>query len=314
MDSKTPIVTVWCLAFNHNPYIRQCLQGFVEQKTDFKFEVLVHDDASTDGTQDIILEYQQKYPDLIKPILEKENLYSRHDGSLMKLQVDLCRGKYIAFCEGDDYWTDPLKLQKQVDFLESHPDFGMCHTDFSLSDGSRRTHYTEIYPDGNYYPGMLEHENVMIGTLTVLFKKEIFDRTPKYYFDNDFVAGDKPRWIELSKEAKIKYLPEVTACYRILEKSASHSPSLEKNLAFRRGLQDIREFYAKKYNITLTDYDNYYTSALRACYIASSAQVAEKYYQEAKAKKSVTKRGLIFYWGAKSKLFHSLIELFIKPK
>lgn len=312
--TESPIVTIWCLAYNHNPYIRQCLQGFVEQKTTFAYEVLVHDDASTDGTQEIILEYQKKYPEMIKPILEKENLYSRHDGSLMKLQVEKCNGKYIAFCEGDDYWTDPLKLQKQVDFLESHPDYGMCHTDFSLSDGSRRRHYSEIYQDGNYFPGMLEHENVMIGTLTVLFKKEVFDRTPKYYFYNDFVAGDKPRWIELSKEAKIKYLSDITACYRILPHSASHSPSVEKNLSFRRGLQDIREFYAKKYNVTLTDYNNYYTSVLRVCYMASDAQKAEMYYREAKEKKSVTRRGRVFYWGSKNKLFRALLEMVIKPK
>lgn len=314
MDSKTPMVTVWCLTFNHNPYIRQCLEGFVEQKTDFKFEVLVHDDASTDGTQDIILEYQQKYPDLIKPLLEKENQYSKHDGSLMRLQIENCQGRYIAFCEGDDYWTDPLKLQKQVDFLEAHPDYGLCHTDFVLSDRSRRKHYSEHYPDGNYFPGLLLHENAGIGTLTVLFRKETFDRTPKFYLNEPFVAGDTPRWIELAKEAKIKYIPEVTAAYRILPQSASHHSSFEKDIAFREGLQNIRLFYAEKYNIKLTDFRNYYTNLLKCCYKASESKAAEKYYNEAKSGNYLTMKGRVFYLGAKNRWLHRLIDVIITPK
>lgn len=336
-------VATRCFTYNQAQYIEGSLRGFAMQDTDFPVVYIIVDDASTDGEPEVIQSWannnllvedgtqlirEMPYGQLIegtlkgKPLstfvmlLLSENYYQtgREIKKFEYISHWFGDAKYHALCEGDDYWIHPQKLALQVSFMESNPDYGMCHTDFSLSDGSRRRHYEEKYPDGNYFPGLLEHENVMIGTLTVLYRKAVYDRTPKYYFNEDFVAGDKAIWIELSREAKIKYLPEVTACYRILEKSASHSPSLEKNLAFIRGLQDIREFYAKKFNITLTDYDNYYTSALRACYIASNAQVAEKYYQEAKAKKSVTKRGLIFYWGAKSKLFHSLIELFIKPK
>ena len=96
------------------------------QKADFRFEAIVHDDASTDNTAAIIREYAEKYPDIIKPIYETENQYSKHDGSLTRIMNAHTRGKYIAMCEGDDYWTDPYKLQKQVDFLESHPDYAMC--------------------------------------------------------------------------------------------------------------------------------------------------------------------------------------------
>lgn len=122
------MVTIRCIAYNQAEYIRQCLDGFVMQKTDFRFEAVVHDDASTDGTDEIIREYAEKYPDIIKPIFEKENLYSKHDGSLFRVMKEACKGKYIAYCEGDDYWTDPCKLQKQVDYLESHPDVVYsCH-------------------------------------------------------------------------------------------------------------------------------------------------------------------------------------------
>lgn len=125
-DSTIPLVTIRCITYNHEPYIRQCLEGFVMQKTNFPFEAIVHDDASTDGTAAIIREYAEKYPDIIKPIYETENQYSKHDGSLRKIMDAHMRGKYIAICEGDDYWIDPLKLQKQVDLLENNPSVSLC--------------------------------------------------------------------------------------------------------------------------------------------------------------------------------------------
>lgn len=119
-------VSIRCFTYNHERFIRQCLEGVVMQKTDFRFEAIVHDDASTDNTAAVIREYAEKYPDIIKPIYETENQYSKHDGSLTRIMNAHTRGKYIAMCEGDDYWTDPYKIQKQVDFLESHPDYVMC--------------------------------------------------------------------------------------------------------------------------------------------------------------------------------------------
>lgn len=121
-------VSIVCNAYNHEKYIRSALDGFVMQKTTFPFEVLVHDDASTDRTAEIIREYEIKYPDIIKPIYSKENQYSKKDGSLSRIQYGRVQGKYIAICEGDDYWTDPLKLQKQFDLLESHPEIDICAT------------------------------------------------------------------------------------------------------------------------------------------------------------------------------------------
>ena len=121
-----PLVTIRCITYNHEPYIRQCLDGFIMQKTNFRFEAIVHDDASTDGTADIIREYAEKYPEIIKPILQNENQYSKRDGSIRRILNENTHGKYVALCEGDDYWIDPLKLQKQVDFMEKHEDYSMC--------------------------------------------------------------------------------------------------------------------------------------------------------------------------------------------
>src|SRR5690606_7564710 len=124
--ASTPLVSISCITYNHAPYIRQCLDGLVMQQCNFTFEVLIHDDASTDDTQEIIKEYQKKYPEIIKPIFQDENQYSIGIRGIMpRFNYPRAQGKYIALCEGDDYWTDPLKLQKQVDFLEANPEYSL---------------------------------------------------------------------------------------------------------------------------------------------------------------------------------------------
>ncbi|GHV23843.1 hypothetical protein AGMMS49959_18350 [Planctomycetales bacterium] len=126
---NTPLVSIICPTYNHAKFIRQCLDGFVMQKTNFPVEVLIHDDASTDGTADIIREYEQKYPDLIKPIYQTENQWSKNRLNVSKICCEMycnSQSKYIASCEGDDYWTDPSKLQKQIDFLENNDNYSIC--------------------------------------------------------------------------------------------------------------------------------------------------------------------------------------------
>ena len=151
--SADPLVSIRCMVYNHEPFLRQCLDGFVMQQTTFPFEAIVHDDASTDGSAAIIREYAEKYPDIIKPIYETENLYSKHDGSVIRIMDAAMHpaSKYIALCEGDDYWTDPHKLQLQVDFLESHPDYSFSVHDVKVweEDNQRfRTyHHLDISSD-----------------------------------------------------------------------------------------------------------------------------------------------------------------------
>lgn len=134
-STNGPLVSISCMTYNHAPYIRKCLDGFLLQQTNFAFEIIIHDDASADGTTGIIEEYASKYPGFIFPLLQKENLYSKGiRGLSTRYNYPRCRGKYIAVCEGDDYWTDPLKLQKQVDFLEANGDYVLTYHDFSIVD------------------------------------------------------------------------------------------------------------------------------------------------------------------------------------
>lgn len=128
---KKPLVAIHCMTYNHESYLREALEGFLMQQTEFPFVAIVHDDASTDGTIKILEEYAEKFPDIILPIFEKENQYSKSNGELsaiMNLAIEVTGAKYIAMCEGDDYWTYPLKLQKQVNFLEANDNIiYTCH-------------------------------------------------------------------------------------------------------------------------------------------------------------------------------------------
>ena len=141
------MVSVCCIAYNHEKYIKDALNGFIMQKTTFKYEVLINDDASPDCTADIIRKYTSKYPDIIRPIYQTENQYSKGVKIIGTILIPLARGKYIAICEGDDYWTNPNKLQFQVDFLESHPEYaGMAHNVRYLNDPSNEVNINkELY-------------------------------------------------------------------------------------------------------------------------------------------------------------------------
>lgn len=125
-----PLVSICCITYNHAPFIRKCLEGFLMQK-DVDYEILIHDDCSTDGTTEIVREYEAKHPDIIKPIYETENQYQKVGTSGIDMfNYRRAQGKYIAYCEGDDYWTNPLKLKKQVDFMEANPEYSVCFTTF----------------------------------------------------------------------------------------------------------------------------------------------------------------------------------------
>jgi glycosyltransferase involved in cell wall biosynthesis len=152
------------------------------QKTNFLFEVLVHDDASTDGTVDIIREYETKYPDIIKPIYQTENQYSKGISISPTYQFPRAKGKYIALCEGDDYWTDPLKLQKQVDFLEANPTYSLCSCRFTVLMQATG----ELQSDWNQFLFGKKNDRADVdlkklcygwfpGTQTVVFRKNALD-------------------------------------------------------------------------------------------------------------------------------------------
>ena len=229
-----PKVSVICCAYNHEPYIRECLDGLVKQETSFKYEVIVHDDASTDATAEVIREYQAMYPGLIRPIYQIENQYSRKTAILRTFVYPRVKGKYVAICEGDDYWTDSQKLQKQVDALEADSEFSMCCT--SCDGYVQQTGKTfEFVPSERKVLTwkVLMKRNV-IANLTTLVRTEYLIEFAERVCPQmpSFPMGDYPMWLFMASKGPIIQLADNTATYRVLESSASHFTDPKKLIAF----------------------------------------------------------------------------------
>lgn len=198
MENELVKLSIICEAYNQEKYIRRCLDGFLMQKVNFKYEILINDDASTDDTVKIIEEYVKKYPDIFVPTYQNENLYPRGIRSWVDIQLPLAKGKYIAFCEGDDYWTDPYKLQKQVDFLDTHPDYSVTfhryhilNKDYVIKDGLDDMFINK--DRGITVSTEMFLQRWMTQFLTIVYRKDSFDFTDgtrqkyKYFRDSHLV-------------------------------------------------------------------------------------------------------------------------------
>lgn len=314
MEDKEPLVSICCITYNHENYIRDAIEGFLIQNTSFPFEIIIHDDASTDNTANIIEEYANKYPDLFVTILQSENQWSKGGGSIYaRFVYPRARGKYIALCEGDDYWTDPLKLQKQVEFLEENPDYGIVHTNFSTSDGKRIS--INYYPRNDQYLNSFLSGNISIGTLTVLFRKDLFDSLPKYYLEKNFKMGDLPLWIEFAKNSKIKYIPDSTAMYRVLENSASHSSDIDKEIDFRKSSLKVKLFYIEKFRLFELKKQalmSFYSGIIKLSYEKHNRQYSEKYFKKLCKIGRPSFRTILFFYGTKYRMIRNIINMVYK--
>ncbi len=249
------LVAIKCLTYNHEPFIRQCLDGFIMQQTNFRFVAIVHDDASTDGTADIIREYAEKYPEIIKPIYEVENQYSKKDGSIRRIMdesVEHTGCKYIAICEGDDCWIDSLKLQKQVDLLEKYNDYSMCCTGYIADDGIKQTKITK---NRLYTFDLLEWSKKWIAMpLTTMYRRSILD---EYYLkaNNYKFIRDTHLYYHILKKGKGIYLPDITSIYHLHmggvcsmilpEINAVHAYNIQKEIYQLNGDEASRVLYVR---------------------------------------------------------------------
>ena len=209
-------VSVVCNVYNHAQYLRDALEGFVTQKTTFPFEVLIHDDASTDESAEIIREYEEKYPELIFPIYQTENQYSQKVPINMTYQIPRIRGKYVAVCEGDDYWTDPEKLQKQVDFLDAHGDYTLCACStvwLNMASGAKLNKcQTDVDRDVSLEEIIMEANGRVFQYATVMVRRELFCQRPDWM--RHFGVGDTPLAIYAAIHGKVRMLCDVMAVYR----------------------------------------------------------------------------------------------------
>ena len=187
------LVSVFCLAYNHEKYIARALDSMVCQQTDFPFEIIVHDDASTDRTADILREYEARYPDKIRGVYETENQFYNPNISIIRdLMVPLSSGEFFAFCECDDSWNDPLKLQRQVDYLRKHPECSMCvHTAYRHIVGTDEAE-DQIYPAGvtedRDFPAeeLVRRGAGMFATNSFMVRRPIYADMPECFTMQDF--------------------------------------------------------------------------------------------------------------------------------
>ena len=254
-DVNDIMVSICCSTYNHEKYISDAIESFLMQKTNFKFEILIHDDASTDSTPEIIKKYELKYPEIIKPLYQTENQYSK---GIKVGQINRARakGKYIAVCEGDDYWIDPYKLQKQVDYMEAHPGCSLCvHAAYRVSPSkkklvkpirpskkSRIFKVEEIISGGG---GLFATNSNMYRTILVRDMPEFYIKAP---------VGDYPMAIYLALLGEVYYMDEYMSAYRTnvpnswtnrtmrdIKKKAEHVKKIVKML------EEIDEFSNFKY-------------------------------------------------------------------
>ena len=212
-----PLVSISCITYNHASYIKECIDGFLMQKTNFNFEVLIHDDHSTDGTEEIIKEYAKQYPDIIKPLFEKENQYSlgKPIGSAV-WNLPRARGKYIAMCEGDDYWIDPYKLQKQVDIMENNPNCSLVISNgISLNEITKKQYIInpmgDIKKSGFISPNLVLLERRLIPTASMFYRKGQ-SKMPDFF--RNCPVGDRPLRLWLLSNGDVYYFATPMLVYR----------------------------------------------------------------------------------------------------
>ena len=236
--------------FNHDSFIAEAIESFLAQQCNFNIELLIGNDASTDNTLEIAKNYAVKYPEKIKLIDHKQNLGLLRN---YKSLINISQGEYLAVLESDDYWIDNLKLQKQVDFLDSHPSCGITFTRWvRLRDGK-----LSIQPDESakhkrfrkaLYESFLLWHNKIRAT-TVCFRRTLFDQYCNIddYISLDFQTIDYPVFLSIIKHSDIYYFPIPTSVYRILETSISHNRNWEKALKYQIGIEQMRSYIISLY-------------------------------------------------------------------
>jgi glycosyltransferase involved in cell wall biosynthesis len=295
-----PLVSVKMLTYNHMPYIVQAIECVLKQKTDFPFELVIGEDCSTDGTREIVFDYQKKYPDIIRVITSDENVGGKKNSYRT---AKAFRGKYVAFCEGDDYWHNPEKLRKQVDYIERHPECGVVHSSFDvhhISSGNLIKDYVK-FRNWSVPPRMDIYDllndcgiGFWIHTCTAMMRRHLYEKIteadPYLHQNGHFLMGDTPLWAEASLLSEIIFLPESLATYRVLAESASHSKDKIKKCRFNKSNADVKLYICDKYKLP-----GEYRRIIESAWCYHTLRLAF-YERNANLAMEIKKRGNMFTW------------------
>ena len=281
--TKQPLVTVQIYAYNKEAYIKECLDSVLLQETNFEYEVILSENPGSDHTRDICIEYQKKFPEKLILVLREENMglfYNYFEAEKMS------RGKYIARCDGDDYWCDLRKLQKQFDLMEHSPEVGLCYTQCRVYDENMKCFQKRnIGEEYHGFESMLLYYPVP--QPTIFYRRDLFNDylneiKPQ---QRDWLMEDLPRSLWFAKNSQIKRIDDVTTVYRVVKDSMSHNINLEKQQRYYQSILDIRLFFYKLYcdnkpEILYKLYNAFYKNNIHAASLARKPKLCWKYYKQ----------------------------------
>jgi glycosyltransferase involved in cell wall biosynthesis len=283
------VASVAMVTYNHAGYIRTAIESVLNQQTSFPFELVIGEDCSTDGTREIVFECQRLFPQQIRVITSDKNVGIAEN--LRRVEGE-CRGRYIAYCDGDDFWHLPEKLEKQVRFLEAHPEYILVHTNFRVfyqdsgKLGPQQIWRNNGSDDANAYDELIAGTR-WVHTLTACARMSVLSpilNTCDEPHNTRFMMGDTQRWLELARRGQVKYLPMISATWRQLPESASQSRSPERMMRFALSFKDLLDHYIAKYGCSPAAKDAAVRSCtiriLRYAYEAGEPSVARKMLRE----------------------------------
>lgn len=254
-----PMVSIWCQTYNHADYIKDAMDGFLMQQVTFSYEIVIHDDASTDGTTEILKAYKNKYPNVIRLICQEKNIYGDKNRIeiLDEIRKRELHGKYVAYCEGDDYWTDPYKLQKQVDYMETHEDCAMIT--HNAIRRNCKTMQDEVinkdYPLGSVgIKEVLYQSPIMLPTASIMVRNETIYLSD---FFKECGVGDYPLKLNALSKGYIYYSDEVMSVYRYLATGSWTSSRIEDYKFHIMHCLKMIDFLDKYNEYTKKEYEKY---------------------------------------------------------
>ncbi len=316
-----PLVSVQLITYNHRPYIAQAIEGALQQQTSFPFEIVIGEDCSTDGTREMVFEYQRRFPARIRVITSDRNMGPYANQRRVHAAS---AGKYLAICDGDDFWHDPRKLQRQVDYLEDRPEYSLVHTDADWlvqATGQRipcwhRTHRHAI-AQGDIYEDLLVDNQIM--TCTVCVRKDALDRfLDDPALDGIAIVADYPRWLLLSMVSKIGYLDISTTTRRELVRSISKSPDPARKLAFFLEMYRVREHFMRlrppSSRIQAQIRHNYHQGRLRFGYLMQDSQMARDSYRYLANAGLLSVTGRLHLLGSEGRMHHAVARTLLALK
>lgn len=258
MKNENIMVSVCCTVYNQEKYIKKAIDSFLKQKVNFKYEIIIHDDASSDSTPEIIKEYQKKYPEIIRPIYQKENQYSKGE-KVSLIAMKKAKGKYIALCEGDDYWIDSTKLERQVKYMEKHPKCSLCFHNAYTFDLLTQNKVPMMKKTRRYYKFFKNYDVGdmakldFIPTASLMFRNSDVKRLPDFYKSS--IVGDLPLRLIMTSFGYCHYIDRIMSMY-VRGTGQSATDEFNKNL---KDIDKTIEYLTKKQECikNVNKYTNY---------------------------------------------------------